>query len=696
MWNDILQACDERRSGRRPELASPRSRLAHGPLGLLTLALVLAAAPAQAENAPRDASSTAGYLIDYRKVTDGRTPEDLGHPVNTSSWTVYDLTNSTQMQSLGCYPSPGVANPANNGVDDGPAIRCAKAAPGGGGRVLYLPAGDYQFRSPDACCGKGVLNIARSNTVLRGAGIDQTVVRSTTSQAQHFQFGDGDQNTTDYLYGPTINWTAGFAAGTKVVSLASVAGLAPGDFVALRGGFPTWCNASARQYIEVRQLTCVGASGTDSCGSLGLFDVKLDLALRGPFNVGPQTVRKITSPQNIGVEQLTLKDDNALPEYSVAQFHNVVRGWLRNAKVMRGRHSVLEVGSCAYCVIEGSTIDLLMLDAAGNMRALGMGQVDESALVNNIVSRATVGIQLNQPMSVTGTIVAYNYLPNPPRKDIPGIDCVDDWGTPGACHPASCNGAQSSCDCTDDKNGPSQAGRHIFFHGPCHRYNLVEGNDVTCRAQWDDFWGEYGQGNLLHRNRARSVPGTAAQHSTGCIGPEFDPNGQEGFTLIANHAAKLRDCTGGGGVDGGYDGGNHSFWGERNVSYTECLVTQSGGSRDAQCQSAPGAVSSASTWTNNARASKAPAAWSTLSTPNSLIYDSKPSWWCDEACPWQASQGIGAFGDDNNGGQPSYCKLPAQIRAEGGTCTAPAPAAGGGTTPTPPAAPLQPPTLLSN
>ncbi len=51
--------------------------------------------------------------------------------------------------------------------------------------------------------------------------------------------------------------------------------------------------------------------------------------------------------------------------------------------------------------------------------------------------------------------------------------------------------------------------------------------------------------------------------------------------------------------------------------------------------------------------------------PTSLYQGSAPSWWCEEACEWSQA-GIGAFGDDFGG---TLCKLPAQIRFEGGTCT---------------------------
>ena len=65
-----------------------------------------------------------------------------------------------------------------------------------------------------------------------------------------------------------------------------------------------------------------------------------------------------------------------------------------------------------------------------------------------------------------------------------------------------------------------------------------------------------------------------------------------------------------------------------------------------------------------------PSAWDAFQGPDSLYLGSKPSWWCNEACPFDLVGGIGAFGDDMTPGQEAnLCKLPAQILHEGGTCT---------------------------
>jgi hypothetical protein len=62
-------------------------------------------------------------------------------------------------------------------------------------------------------------------------------------------------------------------------------------------------------------------------------------------------------------------------------------------------------------------------------------------------------------------------------------------------------------------------------------------------------------------------------------------------------------------------------------------------------------------------AATAPTAWDNVQLPDSMFLTAAPDWWCQEACEWDAQEGIGALGS-------STCKLPAQIRYEAGQCTA--------------------------
>ena len=652
---------------------------------ILLMMLVPCLALAQT-NSPRDAASLGslsgtGDLIHttldygYTDITDGRSPDKLGFPVDTSAWDIIDVTQATDaigedMTSLGC--GGNLADPVDNAHDDGPSIRCAEAAAGSGGRIIYLPAGDYEFNSGSGS--EGVLHFNRAQTLLRGDGVGLTFVRATLNSGEtSFVFGS-KPTSNNYTYGSDLGWS-GAAAGVKTLTLTAVTGLAVGDFVAMAANEPSWCDTRVDRYLEVRKLTCVGTTGSDTCGGLGATQVKLDLALRGEFNTGGTTFKELTNPTQIGVDGIYFRNDTgATTDNRVGSFVGITQSWLLHSKFERGIDQIFGLEACAYCDVESNIFDQVLIEDAGNKRGVETSQMDESVFANNVIARANVGFQFNQSSADTGIAVSFNFIPNPPRQDTPGVDCIDYHTTAGACHPASCNAAPSACDCTDDINGASQAGRSIHWHGPCHKFNIVEGNDVTCRLQWDDSpWGWYGKSQVLYRNRVRKVSGTIQPKATGCIGPEFDPDGPFDVALFGSAAYQIRDCIGGGRVDGGDDSSSNSwFWGERNVAHSECIINKVDGERDTACIGGDGAsfANPSSVWSNNTVADQSPASWTDTETyPSSLVYDAKPSWWCDEACPWSAVGGIGAFGDDFNAGSPTYCKLPAQILYEGGTCT---------------------------
>ena len=659
----------------------------------LFLALMLVPCLALAQtNSPRDAASIGsltgtGDLIhttlDYgfTDIPDGRSPDKLGFPVDVSAWDIIDVTQATDaigedMTSLGC--GGNLADPVDNAHDDGPSIRCAEAASGSGGRIIYLPAGDYEFNTGSG--GEGVLQVNRAQTLLRGAGVGLTFVRATINSGEtSFVFGTKPPFTptpSNYTYGSDLGWS-GAAAGVKTLTLTAVTGLAIGDFVAMTANKPSWCYTDVDRYLEIRKLTCVGTTGADSCGGLGATQVKLDLALRGEFTTGGTTFRELTNPREIGVEGIYFKNDTgATTNTRVGAMFGVVQAWNQHNKWERGSDQIFGYLACAYCYSEGNWFDQVLMDNAGNKRGIEQSQVDESAFVNNIVSRANVGIQWNQSSAVTGLVTSANYLPNPPRQDVYGVDCLDSSpdATPGACHPIACNAAPSSCDCTDDgPGGIGQAARALMSHGSCHKFNINELNDLTCRSQHDQTFGYIGKGNTTYRNRSRKVSGTVSAKATGCIGPEFDPDAPFDWIHLGNFAYRFGDCAADGAIDGNDATANTAFfWGERNVAYGQCLINKFDGERDAACSpgSGTGAANTISMWSNNTVADQSPASWTDTETyPSSLVYDSQPSWWCDEACPWSAVGGIGAFGDDFNAGSPTYCKLPAQILYEGGTCT---------------------------
>ncbi len=73
------------------------------------------------------------------------------------------------------------------------------------------------------------------------------------------------------------------------------------------------------------------------------------------------------------------------------------------------------------------------------------------------------------------------------------------------------------------------------------------------------------------------------------------------------------------------------------------------------------------TYTGNATGTSALTVTASAAYPPSFLLSAPPSWWCVEACAWSDTAGPGAM----EAGTGTQCKLPAQIRYEGTTCTPP-------------------------
>ena len=627
---------------------------------LLLAVLMLLPFAAAADNYPRDAASVGSYTIDHTKIGGYLSPADSGlFPVDTSSWTVIDMTNGTgggsaagAMAALGCTGA-NIAT-ADDSIDDADAIRCAIAnLPGSGGRVLYLPAGQFDLTSSGgtSCW----FTLSRSQTVLRGAGRAATKLfgNSAPGSGLPFWFGPTCNDSINYSTTNSTTWTPK-TAGQTVITLGSSAGYAIGDWIYLPRSED--CHGDVGVYEdchEVRKITNV--SGNDVTLN---FPTRDDVSGLGAVNAG-----KITPTYQIGVEDVHLKHNYQTVIYGVAEFNRCLQCWMTGSKVERGFQSLLELNHSAYVWISGNIFERTMNVNHSN-RGIRLQALSESWIENNALINMPIGIEMDV-IGSQGTQFLFNYMKNPPGQQTTcqpssGVDECTHNGTTCICY----GGAQPAA--TRCYDGYDNTSRHIFFHGFRSRWNLLEGNDTTCRVQWDAFWGNPGPGNVWHRGRTRRIATQARLYDTGCLGQEFG-TGYEKFIVLGYHSPLLQSCIDSSGIDqGGTD-----QWHEKNIAPVDCFrTTASTANGTVDCGLSGGSGSSTNQFTDVRELDAAPAAWiDTEVYPSSFSYESAPSWWCQEACSWDAEGGIGAFGDDYNVGSPNYCKLPAQIRYEGGTCT---------------------------
>ena len=247
----------------------------------------------------------------------------------------------------------------------------------------------------------------------------------------------------------------------------------------------------------------------------------------------------------------------------------------------------------------------------------------------------------------------------------------------------------------------------IFFHGFWPYENLIEGNDSENNITTDSFWGQNGPNNTFYRNRLRGNTTTmctpAGPSGCGMLFTNLDkappawnvPYTSTYQTVIGNifwGACRRMGTYYNTGGASSLTGFTDHLWLERNIArdprgieaggsgkfglvLDNLLGNTSCGTREGDCV---GGIRNS--YGNNTEGERAPAQWpdgvshEELDVPASLFFFSRADWerkaratWCAEACDWDAKSGIGAFGDDFT---QALCKLPAQIRAEGGTCGA--------------------------
>lgn len=558
--------------------------------------------------------------------------------------------------SWGCSP----ANPAANGQQDATKIDCAvdHADPK---TVVWLPKGTYEMgafgASPKA------LTMSKSNIVLRCEDPKQTTFMIFDRKQRHqCKDENGVWNANlcaamaisiaSYdMFGTEVPWVSGFASGNTQVGVPDANVFAVGDWVmlqmddaretcALIDSSPSQANGTPIQYQNVfnHYGKVVSVSGNTLTIDRGL---RMDYT---PTNCGAKTVRKITPIENVGVEGCGFATSTTTPRDTFGKstaitVASATNSWLVGNQFTRFDQDVVRFRVSMRNWFQGNRVDDVQgtqFNTEGIHIAVGAG---DNVLENNVFMTMTVASK--QEAGCEGNISAYNYV---------------------------------------RAAGAVPRERSFFSHGRYVRESLWEGNDIDTELLTSDhWWGRNGPRITIFKNRA--VGSTARATITtnkdksgawpvatdlnwigntasffmrtaycwngfpGCLQPAHDMDAQ----VVNMHVEKnlYRDPLG--------------FQMDTPEPTTNC------GAGVGACPSSnPGPTPSLGT---NAQGTSAPASWSNDQIPHSLYRTTKPpTWWCQEACVWDdVHQGIGAWGDDHT---DTLCKLPAQIMAEGGTCTA--------------------------
>src|SRR5207247_568382 len=233
------------------------------------------------------------------------------------------------------------------------------------GQVVFLNAGTYNL--------SGALSIARSDVTLRGAGPDQTKLV--------FSSGSGCGNTTavvcvsgsgQWSGGPDnlTTWTAGYAQGTTVITLASVTNLAVGQVLIL----DQLDDAADPGTVYVCGTLSCSSEGQAAGGGRGGNRAQMQFAEVKAINTTTRQVpispglympnwRASQSPsawwantlaQNVGIENLLL-DNRTAGAGSITVFNNAYKSWMKNiASIGGGSRSHVDQQYSANLVVRDS------------------------------------------------------------------------------------------------------------------------------------------------------------------------------------------------------------------------------------------------------------------------------------------------------------------------------------------------------
>ena len=583
-------------------------------------------------------------------------------------WPEVDVTCSAAPCASGKAPFTSISSLSSCGAvtatDMGPMGCHIGRAPDH--TALYLPAGTYQVAAGNA------LRFGRSNVVVRGAGRNATVLVRTTPHRDIVGGCSGNTGATLATMcspsgtGATTSWNGGYAARARTVRVGDVSLFPPGSWILLRMSGSTAC-----EYID-RPLNWGGdpdafvhiAKVTATDPSRG--EVTLDRGLRMDYNgagCSGHTATVYRPIENVGIESMRLtsstsvsrcNDSNTCIKFSPISLTHTADSWIVDTRVDRHYELWFLAIQSARIWVQGN--DFANLDESISFNTEGLylaeGAVDV-VFENNTCTGSRVCQKLDNGAS--GTITAYNYM----RQN------------------------QNTCE------------RSYMNHGHYVRESLFEGNDVDCEVMMaDSWWGRNGPRITAYRNRNVSNVCHANRDSF-----TVNEDGNSGWpaatdlNMIGNSAPQYLASPVQGNppcapsVNGSNDLSSlvegNGIWLEKNAWRVPAGTFDHGSSNQRSCGT--GAMDACPGTNHNT--SSPHSSWSG-NYPTSLYRTSAPSWWCQEACPW-SPQGIGAFGDDFASG--SICKLPAEIRATGGTCT---PLAGGSPPPPPPASPPAAPVLL--
>lgn len=404
------------------------------------------------------------------------------------SWAVYDIPSDRKTTWVaGLDPVGGIPNYTNvtctsavgDGVtENGSKIQsCINAA--AAGTAVYLPPGVYKVGSD--------INL-KSNIVLRGAGASYPWLPSASTNSTTLVFSSGvmrfagGNKNTNWSPGAAsgTNITAGYATGSKNLTLSSSSGYSVGDYIAIfeddnpayvnhtgTDGACSWCGEDNSNYHTNQQYAKILAKNGN--------DISIDKPIYWATpNAAGAAVRKQTfGIKMAGIENLKIQQNGGMAVY----MYFCLNCWVKNVETYNAggssgaSHVMLQFSH--QCEIRDNYIHHgLSNDSGSNYGVHIMYWNSDHKIENNIVRDTRHSIIFEGGGS--GCAVLYNYT-------------MDNW--------ESIQGSGAKPDTgylSEDL---------VTNHGVGEHMNLFEGN-YSQNITGDEYWGSSAY-QTLFRNYVR-------------------------------------------------------------------------------------------------------------------------------------------------------------------------------------------------
>jgi hypothetical protein len=334
------------------------------------------------------------------------------------------------------------------------------------GQVVKLGAGTFTTSS--------ALTV-KSNTTLRGSGIDSTIIRNTSSVTYVVGFNNSANESFSGISDKNIS--SGLTKGSTQITTSSAHGWQVDDLILIDqledptgdppisstgDGRCSWCGRDSgnRPFGQIVKVTSVPDSTT----------VGFSPPLYYAYTETPQGIELSGVTVNAGIEDLYIDSSDTCPDdnYGSIALRIADNCWVYNVEIYRTCRIGIGISNSYRNTIRGVIIHKTVEPHTSNRgyQIWLMNAASGNVIENSIFYDGLVGIIYNG--AVSGNVVAYNYITNMYHDSFPG-----------------------------------QGWYGISYHGAAPFFNLFEGNYLDGNQVGGDFaWGT-GFYEVYYRNRIK-------------------------------------------------------------------------------------------------------------------------------------------------------------------------------------------------